>query len=89
MKNNILNSLIRPVFFSYGCESKNTKSAEFITDFLTTFDATLNEVGDENLGTEEKVRIHFGKLLNKVGCSNPDANYSKFTEFFKNWWSKI
>ena len=89
MKNNILDSLICLGFFSYGCESKNTKSAEFITDFLTTFDATLNEVGDENLGTEEKVRIHFGKLLNQVGCSNPDANDSKFTEFFKNWWSKI
>ena len=70
---------------NYGCKYQSPNSAEFIIAYLSTLFETLYEEDTQGLETIDKVRIHYGKLIAKVGCANPDPFGRKFKQTFDKW----
>ena len=69
----------------YGCQYQSPNSSKFIIAFLSTLFETIFEEDTENLESLDRVRIHFGKLIAKVGCANPDPYGRKFKQTFDKW----
>jgi len=69
---------------SYGCGSQDTENGSFIILYLSTKNDAFDESNDSDTGLDI-VRIHFAKLVRRLGCGNPNPNSSAFRQFFNNW----
>jgi len=70
---------------NYGCKYQSPNSSEFIIAYLSTLFETIYEEDTEGLENIDRARIHYGKLIAKVGCANPDPFGRKFKQTFDKW----